>query len=197
MWNDASRHLFSFLCVYIPFFSLESFCLSSLYNHNLIVYKLKMVAIFLDRCTNKRGLENENNVMSFLKHWNMKRLKWLSLYFHINYHCFYFKVSASVNIVNTKIFTEGDDAVLFCNVSGVPLPVASWFNDKNENVYNGSPWKLPSVNRSYNGTYKCEASNGCGKDSKTFDIIVQCKSVGKPDFGVQPIVYLFQGLTYL
>ena len=78
-------------------------------------------------------------------------------------------------------------------MSGIPPPpVVSWFNDKNENVYNGSLWKLPSVNRSYNGTYKCEASNDCGKDNKTFDIIVQCKSVGKPDFGVQPIVYLFQ-----
>ena len=108
----------------------------------------------------------------------MKRLKWLSLYFHINYHCFYFKVSASVNSVNTTIFSEGEDAILFCDVSGVPPPVISWFNDKNENVYDGSLWKLPSVNRSYNGTYKCQASNGCGMDSKTFDIIVQCKSVG-------------------
>ena len=33
----------------------KSFCLSSLYNHNLTLDKLKMVAIFLDRCTNKRG----------------------------------------------------------------------------------------------------------------------------------------------
>ena len=63
-------------------------------------------------------------------------------------------------------------------MSGVPPPVISWFNDKNENVYDGSLWKLPSVNRSDNGTYKCQASNGCGMDSKTFDIIVQCKSVG-------------------
>ena len=63
-------------------------------------------------------------------------------------------------------------------MSGVPPPVVSWFNDKNENVYNGSLWKLPSVNRSYNGTYKCEASNSCGMDSKTFHINVQCKSVG-------------------
>ena len=94
--------------------------------------------------------------------------------------------------VNTTSFSEGEDVILFCDLSGIPYPVVSWFNDKNENVYNGSLWKLPSVNRSYNGTYKCDASNGCGKDSKTFDVIVQCKSVGKPDFGVQPIVYLFQ-----
>ena len=120
-------------------------------------------------------LENEKSVMSFLKYWNMKHLKWLSLYFHINHHCFYFKVSASVNSVNTTIFSEGEDAILFCDVSGVPPPVVSWFNDNNKNVYNGSLWKLLSINRSYNGTYQCIASNACGMDSKTFDIIVQCK----------------------
>ena len=84
-------------------------------------------------------------------------------------------VPAKVINVNTTIFTEGKDAILFCDVSGVPAPVVSWFNDKNENVYNGSLWKLLSINRSYNGTYKCIASNSCGKDSKIFDIIVQCK----------------------
>ena len=83
--------------------------------------------------------------------------------------------------MNTTIFTEGKDAILFCDVSGVLLPVVSWFNDKNENVYNGSPWKLLSINRSYNGTYQCIASNACGMDSKTFDIIVQCKLLGKSD----------------
>ena len=88
--------------------------------------------------------------------------------------------------VNTTSFSEGEDVILFCVVSGVPSPVVSWFHDKNETVYNGSLWKLPSVNRSYSGKYKCEASNGCGKDSKAFDVIVQCKSVGRPDFGYSP-----------
>ena len=110
----------------------------------------------------------------------------------------FFLVSASVISVNTTIFTDGEDAILFCNVSGIPPPVVSWFDDKNEKVNNGSLWKLPSVNRSYNGTYKCEASNGCGKDNKTFNIIVQCKSVGKPDFRLQPIYRLsFSDVTYL
>ena len=77
--------------------------------------------------------------------------------------------------VNTTIFIEGEDAILFCDVSGGPPPVVSWFNDKNENVYNGSLWKLKSINRSYNGTYQCIASNSCGMVNKTFDIIVQCK----------------------
>ena len=78
--------------------------------------------------------------------------------------------------VNKTIFTESEDAILFCDVSGVPPPVVSWFNDKNMKVNNGSLWKLPNINRSYNGKYKCEASNGCGMDNKTFDVIVQCKS---------------------
>ena len=93
--------------------------------------------------------------------------------------------------VNTTSFSEGEDAIFFCDVSGVPPPVVSWFNDKNENVYNGSLWKLPRVNRSYSGTYKCEASNGCGKDSKTFHVIVQCKSVGRPGFGYSPLFIFF------
>ena len=84
--------------------------------------------------------------------------------------------------VNKAIFTEGEDATLFCNVSGVPRPVVSWFNDKNKNVTNGSLWKLLNISRNDNGTYRCEASNNCAMDSKTFDIIVQCKSVGKSDF---------------
>ena len=85
-------------------------------------------------------------------------------------------VPAKVINVNTTIFTEDKDAILFCEVSGVPPPVVSWFNDENENVYNGSLWKLLSINRSYNGTYHCIASNACRMDRKTFDIIVQCKS---------------------
>ena len=89
--------------------------------------------------------------------------------------------------VNTTSFFEGEDVILFCDVSGVPAPVVSWLNDKNENVYeNVSLWKLASVNRSYSGTYKCEASNGCGKDNKRFDVIVQCKWVGRPDSGYSP-----------
>ena len=88
-------------------------------------------------------------------------------------------VPAKVVNVNATIFTEGEDAILVCDVSGAPRPVVSWFNDKNENVKNGSLWKLLNISRSDNGTYRCEASNDCAMDSKTFDIIVQCKSVGK------------------
>ena len=84
--------------------------------------------------------------------------------------------------MNTTIFTESEDAILFCDVSGFPRPVVSWFNDKNETVENDSLWKLLNISRNDNGTYRCEASNDCAMDSKTFDIIVQCKSVGKSDF---------------
>ena len=93
--------------------------------------------------------------------------------------------------VNTTTFTEDLDAILFCDVSGVPTPVVSLLNDKNENVSNGSLWKLPSISRNDNGTYRCEASNDCGMDSKTFDIIVHCKSMRISDFGLQPIVLFY------
>ena len=103
--------------------------------------------------------------------------------FHNNYDWF-FLVSASVISVNTTTFTEGDAAILLCDVSGVPRPDVSRFNDKNENVNNGSLWKFPNISRNDNGTYRCEASNDCGRDSKTFDIIVRCKSVRKSEFGL-------------
>ena len=84
--------------------------------------------------------------------------------------------------VNTTVFTEREDAILFCNVSGDSRPDVSWFNDKNRKVNNGSLWRLLNISRSYNGKYKCEASNGCGMDNKAFDVVVQCKSWGKPRF---------------
>ena len=114
---------------------------------------------------------------------SVRRLGRYFLFFVISMTVF-FLVSASVISVNTTIFTEDLGAILFCNVSGVPRPDIPWFNDKNENVNNGSLWKLPNISRNDNGTYRCEASNDCGMDSKTFDLIVQCKSVRKSEFGL-------------
>ena len=177
------QQIYSHFCAFIYRFSVLNLSVCQACTITTLFFtSWKWLPFFWIVAQTNGVLENEKSVMSFLKHWNMKCLKWSSLCFHINYHCFYFKVSASVNSVNTTSFSEGEDAILFCDVSGVPPLVVSWFNDKNENVYNGSLWKLPSVNRSYNGTYTCEASNDCGMNSKTFDIIVQCKSVGKPDF---------------
>lgn len=104
----------------------------------------------------------------------------------------FFLVSASVISVNTTIFTESEDVFLLCNVSGAPHPDVSLFNDKNIKVNDGPQWKLLNINRNDNGTYRCEASNYCGVDNKTFDVIVQCKSVRKSDFSLKPISSFFR-----
>ena len=77
--------------------------------------------------------------------------------------------------MNTTIFSEGEDAILFCKVTGFPYPDVFWLNGKNENINNGSLWRLPSISRNDNGSYQCMPGNACGMDSKTFDVIVQCK----------------------
>ena len=94
--------------------------------------------------------------------------------------------------VNTTVFTEREDVILFCKEFGDPRPDVSWFNDKNRKVNSGSLWKLLNISRNYNGTYRCEASNHCGVDNKTFDVIVQCKSVRKSDFSLKPISSFFR-----
>ena len=89
----------------------------------------------------------------------------------------YFKVSASVTSVNTTNFVVGENAILFCNVSGFPYPSVSWINVTSmETVYNGAIWRLPNISRNNHGMYNCRANNTCNVDNKMVNIVVQCKS---------------------
>lgn len=89
----------------------------------------------------------------------------------------YFKVSASVTSVNTTNFVEGENAILFCNISGFPYPSVSWINVTSmETVYNGAIWRLPNISRNNHGMYNCRANNTCNVDNKMVNIVVQCKS---------------------
>ena len=89
----------------------------------------------------------------------------------------YFKVSASVTSVNITNFVEGENAILFCNVSGFPYPSVSWINVTSmETVYNGAIWRLPNITRNNHGMCICRANNTCNVDNKMADIVVQCKS---------------------
>ena len=87
------------------------------------------------------------------------------------------KVPASVTSVNATKVTEGQNVIIFCDAVGVPPPVVSWFNDKDEKVNNGAIWRLPNISRNDQGTYKCRAKNTCNVDYKSTDIIVECKSL--------------------
>lgn len=89
----------------------------------------------------------------------------------------YFKVSASVTSVNNTNFVEGENAILFCNVSGFPYPSVSWIDVTSmETVYNGAIWRLRNISRNNHGMYNCRANNTCNVDNKMVDIVVQCKS---------------------
>ena len=89
----------------------------------------------------------------------------------------YFQVSASVTSVNTTNFVEGENVILFCNVSGVPNPSVSWIDVTSmETVNNDDIWRLPNISRNNHGMYKCRANNTCNVDNKMVDIVVQCKS---------------------
>ena len=88
-----------------------------------------------------------------------------------------FKVSASVTRVNTTNFVEGENVILFCDVSGDPYPSVSWINVTNmETVNDGAIWRLPNISRNNHGMYNCRANNTCNVDDKTVYIVVQCKS---------------------
>ena len=79
--------------------------------------------------------------------------------------------------VNTTNFVEGENVILFCNVSGVPNPSVSWIDVTSmETVNNDDIWRLPNISRNNHGMYKCRANNTCNVDNKMVDIVVQCKS---------------------
>ena len=62
--------------------------------------------------------------------------------------------------VNTTNFVEGENVILFCNVSGVPNPSVSWIDVTSmETVNNDDIWRLPNISRNNHGMYKCRANN--------------------------------------
>ena len=64
-------HIYSHFCAFIYRFSVLNLSVCQASTINRILYKLKMVAIFLDRCTNKRGFGKRKEcyvVFEALKH---------------------------------------------------------------------------------------------------------------------------------
>ena len=84
--------------------------------------------------------------------------------------------SSSVDdvVISSNTAIEGLPYSLSCEVSGDPLP-SVWIKVSNYTYRVGKILNFTSISRNDTGSYTCEASNRCGKDSKTESINVFCK----------------------
>ena len=79
-----------------------------------------------------------------------------------------------------QVVLEGGPAItLNCTADGVPAPNIIWtkvFANGNDSdvLFTGEPFILPS-NRTSDGTYRCNASNGIGSDNHTVNVTVNCE----------------------
>ena len=72
--------------------------------------------------------------------------------------------------------TEGDNATLYCNATGYPVPNFVWISESSGNIE--SPTKtlvITAITRSERGSYICHASNEIGNGTQTCEIDVYCK----------------------
>ena len=85
--------------------------------------------------------------------------------------------SSSVDDVvkSSNAAIEGHSYNLSCEVSGDPVLSISWIKVSNDKHHVGRILNFTSISRNDAGSYTCEASNRCGKDSKTESINVFCK----------------------
>ena len=87
-------------------------------------------------------------------------------------------VPASVTTISKSIIVkEGQNVTLVCHGFGLPAPIITWSDGRNEVMENGHIWQLPKISRNVAGQYSCTASNACGNDNRKVDIDVQCESI--------------------
>ena len=82
---------------------------------------------------------------------------------------------STIQPLQNKTITEGDNVNLSCNASGTPPPVVSWVKISTSQRFDVSVLQLTNVSRSEARDYRCEASNECGNASEAQNIDVQCK----------------------
>jgi len=95
-----------------------------------------------------------------------------------------FSVPASVEQIENKNVTEGENVEEYCNVTaGIPDPTFMWTNVKNGEHIKENPLNITNINRTQAGEYRCTANNTCGEASTVMNINVQCK---------KPITYFYR-----
>ena len=72
---------------------------------------------------------------------------------------------------NTVVI-EGDNAVLYCNVTGIPYPAVIWQKVATGEIIVGN--YIANITRADAGEYRCTANNTCGEASTVTDITVLC-----------------------
>ena len=78
-------------------------------------------------------------------------------------------------VISSNTAIESHAYNMSCKVSGDPIPTVSWIKDSSGERRLGKVLNFTSISRNDGGSYTCEASNRCGKDTKTESINVFCK----------------------
>lgn len=76
---------------------------------------------------------------------------------------------------SSAIVTEGNSFNVTCKAAGESKLIVYWIKEDTNQRINSSVLNFNSINRNDNGTYRCEAENDCGSDSRVEIITVSCK----------------------
>ena len=91
--------------------------------------------------------------------------------------CFLVAPNVTVRHCPTVV-NESNNATLFCNASGNPVPSIKWIRRGTGEVTvvsNNSTLVFAGINRNESGLYQCIGNNSVGIGSKNCAVDVQCK----------------------
>ena len=82
--------------------------------------------------------------------------------------------SVTIQQCSTPV-TEGDNATLYCNATGNPVPNTAWIKAGEVVTYN-KRFVIANISRDQGGSYECLAWNGVGNnDTQNCTLNVQCE----------------------
>ena len=100
-------------------------------------------------------------------------------YSHLLRFVLCFSVAPNVTLRQCPtVVNESNDATLYCNATGNPVPSIKWIRRRtgyDTIVSNKSALMLAAIYRNESGLYQCIANNSVGNDSKNCTVDVQCK----------------------